>query len=79
MFDKLVLKVNSIDTSEFVLKTKYDTGKSDLGKKISDAEKQNSDTSGLVKKTDYNTYITEIEGKIPSISGLVTNSALTAV
>ena len=36
------------------------------------------DTSGLVK-TDYNTEISEIENKIPSINGLATNSALTAV
>ena len=28
--DKLVTKVNSIDTSTFVLKTKYDTDKSEL-------------------------------------------------
>ena len=33
----------------------------------------------LLKKTDYNFKITEIEDKIPGISGLVTNSALTAV
>ena len=37
------------------------------------------DSSGLVKKTDYNAKITEIEGKIPSISGLARNTALTAV
>ena len=37
------------------------------------------DTTGLVKKTDYNVKITKIEGKIPSISGLATNAALTAV
>ena len=30
MFDKLVTKVNNIDTSGFVLKTKYETDKSDL-------------------------------------------------
>ena len=30
-------------------------------------------------KTDLNPKITEIEGKIPSITGLATNSALTAV
>ena len=35
------------------------------------------DTSSLVKKTDNNTKITEIENKISS--GLVTNAALTAV
>ena len=33
----------------------------------------------MVKKTDFNAKVTEIEGKIPSISGLATNSALTAV
>ena len=33
----------------------------------------------MVKKTDFNTKVTEIEGKIPSISSLATNSALTAV
>ena len=38
MYDKLVAKVNNINTKEFVLKTKYNTGKSDLEKKISDAE-----------------------------------------
>ena len=30
MYDKLVTKVNNIDTSGFVLKTKYDTDKSEL-------------------------------------------------
>ena len=34
---------------------------------------------GLLKKSDYNTKITDIENKIPRISGLATNSALTAV
>ena len=33
----------------------------------------------MVKKTDFSVKITEIEGKIPSISGLATNSTLTAV
>ena len=33
----------------------------------------------LLKKTDCNTKITEIEGKIPSISGLATNAALMTV
>ena len=33
----------------------------------------------MVKKTNFNTKITEIEGKIPNISGLATTSALTAV
>ena len=33
VYDKLVTKVINIDTSEFVLKTKYDTDKSELEKK----------------------------------------------
>ena len=53
MYDKLVAKVNSIDTGGFVLKTNYDSDKSNLEKKI-------SDTSGLVKKLDYNAKITVI-------------------
>ena len=43
VFDKLVPKVNSIDTSAFVLKNKYDTDKLELKNKI-------PDTSGLVKE-----------------------------
>ena len=34
----------------FVLKTKYDTNKSDLEKKIGDADKKTPDTSGLKKQ-----------------------------
>ena len=48
-------KINAIDTSGFVLKTRYDTDKSELENKI-------PDTSGLVKKTDYNTKITKNRG-----------------
>ena len=43
LFDKLVAKVNSIDTGGFALKTKYDTDKTELQNKF-------HDTSGLVKK-----------------------------
>ena len=63
-YDKLVAKVNNIDTTGFV--------KRKLDKKI-------PSVSGLVKKTDVNSKISEVEGKIPSISGLPTNSELTAV
>ena len=33
----------------------------------------------LLKKTDFDSKITEVEGKIPNISGLATKSSLTAV
>ena len=79
VYNKLVAKENNIDTTGFVLKTTYDTDKSDLEKKISDADKKIPDISNLAKKTDLNAKITEIEGKIPSVTGLATNSALTVV
>ena len=54
-YDKLVAKVNNIDTSRFVLKTKHDADKPKL-------EKKNPDTNSVVKELDYNAKITEIEG-----------------
>ena len=62
-YAKLIAKVNSIDTSAFVLKT----DKSEL-------ENKTPDTSSLVKKTDYNTKTYEIDSKIPSISNLATKT-----
>ena len=72
VYDKLVAKVDNIDTSGFVLKTKYDTDKSELENKV-------PDTGGLVKKTNYNTKLTTIEGKNSDISGLATKTGLTIV
>ena len=54
-YDKLVANVNNIDTSGFVLKTKYDRDKSELQNEI-------PDTSGLVKETNYDAKIADIEG-----------------
>ena len=62
MYDNLAAKVNNIDTSGFLLKTKYDADKLELEKKI-------PNVSNFVKKSDYNTNVSKIEGKIPSISG----------
>ena len=53
VYKKLLAKANAIDTSDIVLKTKYDTDKSELENKI-------PDTSGLIKKTDYDAKITDI-------------------
>ena len=68
VYDKLVAKVNNNDTSDFVLKTKYQTDKTELENKI-------PDVSNLVKKTK----LTELENKIPDISNLATKTALTTV
>ena len=78
-YDRLFGKVNGIDTTKFVSRTKYEKDGSDLEKKISDVDKKIPYASGLVKKADFYSKITEVEGKIPSITGLATNSALTAV
>ena len=50
VYDKLLAKVNNIDTSDFVLKTKYNSDKSELEKKI-------PDVSNLVEKAKF----TELE------------------
>ena len=68
VYEKLAAKVNNIDTSEFVLKTKYQTGKTKLEKKIPDA-------TDFVKKTK----LTELEDKIRDVSSLATKTKLTAV
>ena len=77
VYDRLVAKgnaipLNNIDTSDFVLKTKYSTDKSELEKKI-------PNVTDFVKKTGYNTKITELKNKIPDISNLATKAALTAI
>ena len=72
VYNKLVAKVNAIDTSDFVLKTKYDRDKSK-------SENKTPDTSDLVKKTVCNTKITDLENKIRDISNLATKTALTTV
>ena len=68
VYNKLAAKVNNIDTSGFVLKTKYDIYKSSLEKKITDAEKKIPKTSAPVKTTDYDAKMTEVESKIPSVT-----------
>ena len=70
--EKLVEKVNNIDTSRFVLKIKNDLDKVKLENKI-------PDTIEVVKKLYYSSKITEIKYKIPNISGLATKAKLTSV
>ena len=66
VYDELAAKVNNIDTSDFVLKTKYQTDKTELEKKI-------PDVTNFVKKK-----LTELENKIPDVSSLATKPALNA-
>ena len=68
VYDKLAAKVNNAETSDFVLKTKYQTDNTELEKKI-------PDMADFVKKTK----LTELEDKVPDVSSLATKTALTAV
>ena len=68
VYDQLAAKVNNIDTNDFVLKTKYQTDKTELEKKI-------PNVTDFVKKAK----LTELENKIPHVSSLATKTALTAV
>ena len=67
VYDKLVAKVNNIDTNDFVLKINYNADKTNLENEI-------PDTSDLAKKTDYNTKLSELENKIPDVSSLATKT-----
>ena len=68
VYDKLAAKVNNIDTSEFVLKNKYQTDKTEIEKKI-------PDVTDFVQKAK----LTELENKIRDVSSLATKTALIAV
>ena len=68
VYDKLAARVDNIDASDFVLKTKYQTNKTEIQKKI-------PDVTDLLKKIK----LTELENKILDVSNLATTNALTAV
>ena len=68
VYDQLGAKVNNIDNSVFVLKTKYQTDKAELEKKI-------PDVTDFFKKTK----LTELESKIRDVSSSATTNALNAV
>ena len=71
VYDKLISKVNAIDTCEFVLKTQCNNDKSNLQKKLMIGIKK---YLILVKKAGCITKTTETEGKIPSITGLASTT-----
>ena len=60
VYDKLVAKVNNIDTSDFVLKIRYNAHKTELEIKI----------PNFVKKLK----LTKLENKTPDISNLTTKN-----
>ena len=72
VYNKLVAKVDNIDTSDFVLKLNIALIKQNLKIKF-------LILVVLLKKINYNTKIIELENEIPDISNLATKTALTAI
>ena len=58
-YDKLVNKVNGIDNTNFVSKAKYEKDGSDFEDKIDKIHKNIPDVSDFVKKTYFNSKISE--------------------
>ena len=79
-------KVDAIDTSGFVTRTKFTTDTNALDDKIDKVEKKIPDTSGLATKSSVTRLITEqedytdkVKKKIPDISDLASKTELTDV
>ena len=68
VYHKLVAKVKNINTSDFVLKTSYNTDKIELIKKI-------PNVTEYIKEAK----LTELENKIPDICNLTTKAAVPTV
>ena len=71
----LKTKVDNIDTSSYVTKTKFENDISDLDDKIDKTDEKIPDVSDLVKKS----ALAAVENEIPDISSLATKSTLTVV
>ena len=94
-YNTLKNKVDAIDTSSFVTRTKFTADTNALDDKIDKVDKKIPDISGLASKSSitsllaksaFNSKVTELENKIiavdnkvPSITGLTTKTKFTAV
>ena len=93
IYNTLKNKVDAIDTSGFVTRTKFTIDINALDDKIDKVEKKIPDISGLATKSIVTRLITEqkdytdevkkkipaVENKIPDVSDLATTSTLTTV
>ena len=68
VYDKLVAKVNNIDTNDFVLKTNNNTDKTELEKEVPN-----------IRNLATKTALTAVESKIPNFSNLVKKKQTTAL
>ena len=83
-----IKNISHVDTSGFALQTNLANLKTELDKLDVDklvpapddlSKLSNVVANDVVKKTDYNNKITEIEGKIPDTSTLATKTTLTSI
>ena len=83
-----IKNISHVDTSSFALKTNLANLKAEVDKLDIDklrpvpddlSKLSNVVTNDVVKKTDYNAKITEIENKIPDTSNLATKTLLNTV
>ena len=85
-YNTLKNKVDAIDTSGFVARTKFTTDTNALDDKIDKVEKKTPDISGLATKSsvtrliiEQEDYTDKVKKTIPDISGLVSKTELTDV
>ena len=83
-----IKNISHVDTLSFALKTNLANLKTEVDKLDIDKLKPLPDdvsklsnvvTNEVVKRTDYNVKITEIENKIPNINNLATKTALNTI
>ena len=68
MYNQLITKLSAIVT-KISSTNGLDSDKQGVEKKIVDVDENITNTIGLVKENDYNTKVTDIENKIPTVIG----------
>ena len=68
MYNQLITKLSAI-VSKISSTNGLDSDRQGVEKKILDVDENITNTIGLVKENDYNTKVTDIENKIPTVIG----------
>ena len=66
MYNQLITKLSAIVT-KISSTNGLDSDRQGVEKKIVDVDKNITNTIGLVEENDYNTKVTDIENKIPTV------------
>lgn len=66
MYNQLITKLSAIVT-KISSTNGLDSDKQGVEKKIVDVDENITNTIGLVEENDYNTKVTDIENKIPTV------------